>query len=103
MDPLTEYHRGITRRQLFSQVRNGVGAAALASLLGPTAFAAPKGPSSRAARQTCAANFAIRCRGFANCGRYDQKKIASHVSWTRQPNTTAYSCGWWSLPERRAT
>ncbi|MFI4862055.1 MAG: DUF1501 domain-containing protein [Phycisphaerales bacterium JB063] len=39
MDPLTHYHRGITRRQLFSQVRNGVGAAALASLLGPAAFA----------------------------------------------------------------
>ena len=40
MDPITEYHRGITRRQLFNQVRNGVGAAALASLLGPKAFAA---------------------------------------------------------------
>jgi hypothetical protein len=41
MDPITEYHRAITRRQLFDHTRNGVGAAALASLLGSTALAAP--------------------------------------------------------------
>jgi hypothetical protein len=41
MDPMTEYQRGITRRQLFNQARNGIGAAALASLLGPMAFGAP--------------------------------------------------------------
>ncbi len=34
MDPITEYQRAITRRQLFDHARNGVGAAALASLLG---------------------------------------------------------------------
>ena len=50
MDPITEYHRGLTRRQLFNQVRNGVGAAALASLLGPKAFAAaPTKPAPVAA------------------------------------------------------
>ncbi|MEM9021408.1 MAG: DUF1501 domain-containing protein [Planctomycetota bacterium] len=38
MDPITEYQRGMTRRQLFNHVRNGVGAAALASLLGPAAL-----------------------------------------------------------------
>ncbi len=41
MDPITEYQRGITRRQLFNQARNGIGVAALASLLGPMAFASP--------------------------------------------------------------
>ena len=41
MDPLTEYHRNITRRQLFDHARNGVGAAALASLLGSSAVADP--------------------------------------------------------------
>ena len=39
MDPITEYQRAITRRQLFDYARNGVGAAALASLLGPSAIA----------------------------------------------------------------
>jgi hypothetical protein len=37
MDPITEYHRTITRRQLFDHTRNAVGAAALASLLGSSA------------------------------------------------------------------
>ena len=39
MNPITEYHRMMTRRQLFAKARNGIGAAALASLLGPRAFA----------------------------------------------------------------
>jgi len=39
MNPLTEFHRAMTRRQLFDHARNGIGAAALASLLGTTAFA----------------------------------------------------------------
>ena len=49
MDPITEYQRGITRRQLFNHVRNGVGAAALASLLGPKAFSAAPNPVPAAA------------------------------------------------------
>ena len=39
MDPQLEYQRAITRRQLFDQVRNGVGTAALATLLGSSAWA----------------------------------------------------------------
>ena len=39
MDPLTEYQRAITRRQLFNHARNGVGAAALASLMRDSASA----------------------------------------------------------------
>jgi len=39
MDPQLEYQRAITRRQLFDQVRNGVGTAALAALLGSSAWA----------------------------------------------------------------
>ena len=39
MEPQREYDRAITRRQLFNQARNGVGAAALASLLGSSASA----------------------------------------------------------------
>ena len=34
MDPFTKLQRNITRRQLFDRARNGIGAAALASLLG---------------------------------------------------------------------
>ncbi|MCA9298375.1 MAG: DUF1501 domain-containing protein, partial [Phycisphaerales bacterium] len=49
MDPFTEYQRAITRRQLFSHVRNGVGAAALASLLGPLAFGSTPGDERRSA------------------------------------------------------
>ncbi len=41
MDPITEFHRGMTRRQLFNHARNGIGAAALASLLGPKALSVP--------------------------------------------------------------
>ena len=33
MDPITQFHRSITRRQLFDHARNGIGAAALTSLL----------------------------------------------------------------------
>ena len=42
MDPRLEHALMLTRRQLFGYGRNAVGAAALASLLGPQAFAAPK-------------------------------------------------------------
>jgi len=41
MDPITEYHRAITRRQLFGHARSGIGVAALGSLLGSSAPAAP--------------------------------------------------------------
>jgi hypothetical protein len=47
MDPITEYQRAITRRQLFNHASNGVGAAALASLLGETALAATGHKKSR--------------------------------------------------------
>jgi len=46
MDPVTQYNRAITRRQLFNHVRNGVGAAALASLLGPLAYAETISPGT---------------------------------------------------------
>ena len=39
MDPMTEHDRTITRRQLFRNARNGVGSAALATLLGAPAAA----------------------------------------------------------------
>lgn len=41
MDPATHFQRNVTRRQLFDYARNGVGAAALASLLGNESFAQP--------------------------------------------------------------
>ena len=47
IDPISDYHRMITRRQLFAKARNGIGAAALASLLGPSALA--KTPTKQAA------------------------------------------------------
>ncbi len=46
MDPITEWQRAITRRQLFDRARNGVGAAALASLLPSAVLAAPGRPST---------------------------------------------------------
>ena len=39
MDPIAEHRLMTTRRQLFDRSRNAIGAAALASLLGPRAFA----------------------------------------------------------------
>ena len=42
MDPVVQFHRDLTRRQLFDQARNGVGAAALATLLGNTLTADDK-------------------------------------------------------------
>ena len=39
MHPATDYQRNVTRRQLFDYARNGVGAAALATLLGKESFA----------------------------------------------------------------
>ena len=47
MEPDQEFQRAITRRQLFDQARNGIGTAALASLLGSSALADhPKGEST---------------------------------------------------------
>jgi uncharacterized protein (DUF1501 family) len=43
MDPRREYELLLTRRQLFGRAATGIGAAALASLLSPDAFAAPAG------------------------------------------------------------
>ncbi len=39
MDLITQHQRTLTRRQLFNHACNGVGAAALAALLGTTATA----------------------------------------------------------------
>jgi hypothetical protein len=41
MDPQREYELLLTRRQLFGKAATGIGIAALASLLGPEAFASP--------------------------------------------------------------
>jgi hypothetical protein len=44
MDPLFENHNALNRRQFFGRSVAGVGAAALASLLGRSAHAAPPTP-----------------------------------------------------------
>ena len=46
MNPLREYELILTRRQLLGRTATGIGAAALASLLGSDAFAAPGGANS---------------------------------------------------------
>ncbi|RYD26117.1 MAG: DUF1501 domain-containing protein, partial [Verrucomicrobiaceae bacterium] len=44
MDPFAENIRRVTRRQLFGQAATGIGAAALSTLLGNSAFAAGDAP-----------------------------------------------------------
>jgi hypothetical protein len=51
MDPREEYGLNLTRRQFFGRTATGIGAAALASLLNPTAFAA-KSPTGGALPMT---------------------------------------------------